>query len=70
MTAMGDDSIFHPAGSPPVEEPAFSEDGVALTLIRWMLSLTPEERLRVLQEHQDALDATRKARPEWTIEPS
>jgi hypothetical protein len=28
-----------------------SEDGVDLTLIRWMLSLTPAERLDVLQEH-------------------
>lgn len=27
-----------------------SEDGVDLTLIRWMLSLTPPERLRVLQD--------------------
>jgi hypothetical protein len=26
-----------------------SEDGVDLTLIRWMLSLTPEERLITLQ---------------------
>ena len=33
------------------DEPAFSEDGVDLTLIRWMLSLTPTERLEVLQEH-------------------
>ncbi len=28
-----------------------SEDGVDLTLIRWMLSLTPAERLQVLQGH-------------------
>jgi hypothetical protein len=28
-----------------------SEDGVDLTLIRWMLSLTPAERLDVLQQH-------------------
>lgn len=65
-----DDMIFHPAGAPPAEEPAYSEDGVDLTLIRWMLSLTPAERLQVLQEHQDAIDATRVAHPEWTIEPS
>ncbi|MGH9749079.1 MAG: hypothetical protein ACRD6R_04045 [Candidatus Polarisedimenticolia bacterium] len=30
-------------------EPTHSPDGVDLTLIRWMLSLTPEERLEVLQ---------------------
>jgi hypothetical protein len=33
------------------EEAPISEDGVDLTLIRWMLSLTPAERLDVLQEH-------------------
>lgn len=27
----------------------YSEDGVDLTLIRWMLSLTPAERLEVLE---------------------
>lgn len=32
-------------------ELARSEDGVDLTLIRWMLSLTPAQRLRVLQSH-------------------
>jgi hypothetical protein len=32
------------------EEPAYSEDGVDLTLIRWMLSLTPLERLQHLQD--------------------
>ena len=36
--------------SPPHEpEPDYSEDGVDLTLIRWMLSLTPTDRLEVLQ---------------------
>ena len=32
------------------DEPIFSEDGVDLTLIRWMLSLTPTERLEALQD--------------------
>lgn len=31
--------------------PAYSEDGVDLTLIRWMLSLTHAERLMVLQNN-------------------
>jgi len=31
------------------DQPTHSPDGVDLTLIRWMLSLTPEERLEVLQ---------------------
>lgn len=30
--------------------PDYSEDGVDLTLIRWMLSLTPAERLQFLEE--------------------
>jgi hypothetical protein len=32
-------------------EPTHSEDGVDLTLIRWFISLTPEERLTILQEN-------------------
>ena len=28
-----------------------SEDGVDMTLIRWMLSLSPLERLQVLERH-------------------
>ncbi len=34
---------------------AYSEDGVDLTLIRWMLSLTPMERLAALQGSVDSL---------------
>ena len=33
------------------KERTHREDGVDLTLIRWMLSLTPAERLQVLQRH-------------------
>jgi hypothetical protein len=33
----------------------FGTDGVDVTLIRWMLSLTPMERLRVLQDHVNAV---------------
>jgi len=32
-----------------------SEDGVDLTLISWMLSLTPAERLQVLQQSVQSL---------------
>ncbi|MEE9229087.1 MAG: hypothetical protein V3U86_00100, partial [Acidobacteriota bacterium] len=32
-----------------------SPEGVDLTLIRWMLSLTPEERLRALQANVQAI---------------
>lgn len=34
----------------PVKASYTTEDGVDLTLIRWMLSLTPTERLEVLQQ--------------------
>ena len=33
--------------------PTYSDDGVDLTLIRWMLSLTPAERLDTLQQFVD-----------------
>jgi len=35
--------------------PEHSDDGVDLTLIRWMLSLTPGERLAALQDQVDSL---------------
>lgn len=34
----------------PAPLPDYSEDGVDLTVIRWMLSLTPAERLKFLEE--------------------
>ncbi len=39
----------------PPPEPDYSEDGVDLTLIRWMLSLTPVKRLLFLQGHVKAI---------------
>ena len=38
----------------------YSEDGVDLTLVRWMLSLTPAERLQVLQQHVNRILSIRK----------
>lgn len=35
------------------------DDGVDVSLIRWMLSLTPRERLQVLQDHVRATLALR-----------
>lgn len=45
-------------GSPHVaeEKRTYSDDGVDLTLIRWMLSLTPAERLRTLQNNIRSLE--------------
>lgn len=36
-------------------EAEYSADGVDLTLIRWMLSLTPAERLQFAQRHVNAI---------------
>ncbi len=33
------------------EPPTHSEDGIDLTLIRWMLSMTPAERIETLQRY-------------------
>jgi hypothetical protein len=33
--------------------PSEDENGVDLTLVRWMLSLTPTERIATLQDHID-----------------
>jgi len=44
----------------PAPETCYSEDGVDLSLIRWMLSLTPAERLDVLEDHVNAILAIRE----------
>ena len=44
-------------------QPEYSEDGVDLSLNRWMLSLTPRERLQVLQDHIDAILELRRLNP-------
>lgn len=49
--------------SRPDEEP-YSEDGVDLTLIRWMLSLTPADRLQVLQRNVRSILRLRANRTE------
>jgi hypothetical protein len=47
---------------PPTDRPAYSEDGVDLTLIRWFRRLTPLERLQALQGAADSIVALRNAR--------
>ena len=44
------------------EERTHSEDGIDLTLIRWMLSLTPAERLRAVESYARAILRVRNAR--------
>ena len=43
-----------------VQETAYSEDGVDLTLIRWFLTLTPLERLQVLQGQMNSFAKLRR----------
>jgi hypothetical protein len=38
----------------------YSEDGVDVSLIRWMMSLTPAERLQVLQDFVDSVHEIRE----------
>jgi len=49
MTSMKQRKQDRPAEAAD-REPTHSEDGVDLTLVRWMLSLTPPERLETLQQ--------------------
>ena len=44
----------------PAPAPEDSEDGVDLSLIRWMLSLTPAERLEFLEERINDILAVRE----------
>jgi hypothetical protein len=44
------------------EQPAFSPEGVDLTLIRWMLSISPEDRLKALQNHIQSMMRLRDGR--------
>jgi hypothetical protein len=43
----------------PTLEGVFDPDGIDLTVIRWMLALTPTERLRAVQDLVDAASALR-----------
>jgi hypothetical protein len=43
-------------------EDAHREDGVDITLIRWMLSMTPAERLQTLQQNVQSIMKLRNAK--------
>ena len=45
------------------QDPTHSEDGVDLTLIRWMISLTPTERLETLQKNIRSIMRLRSDQP-------
>jgi hypothetical protein len=46
------------------DDPAYSPDGVDLTLIRSMLALTPAERLALLQDFVDFVEGARGRIPQ------
>lgn len=48
-------------GEQPRVATVASDDGVDVTLIRWMLSLTPAERLQVLESNSRSLETLRGA---------
>jgi hypothetical protein len=43
------------------EDREYSDGGVDLTLIRWMLSLTPEERLQVVEAYANEGERCRRS---------
>ncbi len=55
---------------PLAGEPTHGEDGVELTLIRWMLSMTPAERLEALQNTVRSILEIRALRLRRTLEES
>ena len=61
MTDPIDDNPRTTPNSPERPEPA-GDHGVDVTLIRWMLSLTPLERLRVTQDTAESILRLRNAR--------
>ena len=46
----------------PEDDPTESPDGVDLTLIQWTLSLTPLQRIELLQDWVDGLAELRNGR--------
>ena len=60
MTEPHTDAERNSARATPVSE----EDGVDVSLIRWVLSLTVDERLALLQRQADSLTRLRNAASE------
>jgi hypothetical protein len=64
VTERASDDLGHQltTGAEPDLKGAFSDDGVDLTLIRWMLERTPIERLQAAQQLIDATWVLRNGR--------
>jgi hypothetical protein len=52
--------MFMTPAEQPEHHPEYSEDGIDLTLIDWMLSLTPAERLDFAQRQINRVLAIRE----------
>lgn len=61
MTESHTDTDLEPASRTPAQG---AEDGVDVSLIRWVLSLTVSERLALLQRQADSLTRLRNAASE------
>ena len=59
MVDLADKEVFEQRDSKPVE--STEDHGIDLSLISWMLELTPEERLRAAQDMIDTVWALRHA---------
>ena len=57
---MAEDPKLSVAETGKKEYEPYNEDGVDLTLIRWMLSLSLEERLQVLQDNVNSIQMMRR----------
>jgi len=57
MAMDTNDTIYQPPSAPRRSVPAYSKEGVDLTQIRRLLSLTPGERLREMEEFLADLEA-------------
>jgi hypothetical protein len=57
MRSVEESSPTRQLDEEPTLEGAFSDDGVDLTVIRWMLKLTPAQRLEAAQDLIDAASA-------------
>ena len=44
-------------------DPAFAADGTDLTVIRWMLAMSPDDRLTWLENHMRAVTSFRRVQP-------
>ena len=55
MSSSSDHSPTPPADKASSASPDYAESGVDRSLIRWMLSLSPTERLLAIQQQVNAL---------------